>query len=93
MKHGTRGLLASCLLALVLSGAAGLIYQVAWTRRLASVTSATAAAQALVLAVFMAGLSLGAFGASRLGVVCIGRCWPTPRWSCAQPGWPSSPSP
>lgn len=52
-------------LAAILSGAAGLAYQVAWTRRIVSVTSATASAQALVLAVFMAGLGLGAYLAGR----------------------------
>jgi len=41
------------------------MYQVAWTRRLISVTSATATAQAVVLAVFMVGLGLGAFVAGR----------------------------
>jgi spermidine synthase len=48
------------LVALLLSGAASLMYQVAWTRRLVTITSATASAQAVVLAVFMAGLGLGA---------------------------------
>ncbi|MBX3191805.1 MAG: fused MFS/spermidine synthase [Labilithrix sp.] len=51
--------------ALLLSGAASLVYQVVWTRRLITVTSATAAAQGLVLAVFMAGLGLGAWLAAR----------------------------
>lgn len=51
--------------AVVLSGAAGLMYQVAWTRRLIGVTSATAIAQAIVLAVFMAGLGLGSAIAAR----------------------------
>lgn len=47
------------------SGVAGLAYQVAWTRRLASITSATVTAQAVVLAVFMGGLGLGAWLAGR----------------------------
>ena len=51
--------------AVVLSGAASLMYQVAWTRRLASVTSVTVTAQALVLSTFMAGLGLGAYFAGR----------------------------
>ena len=51
--------------AVVLSGAASLMYQVAWTRRLASVTSVTVTAQALVLSIFMAGLGLGAWWAGR----------------------------
>lgn len=51
--------------AVMLSGAAGLMYQVAWTRRLIGVTSATAIAQAIVLAVFMAGLGIGSAIAAR----------------------------
>ena len=51
--------------AVLLSGAAGLLYQVAWTRRVASVTSATVTAQAVVLGIFMAGLGLGALLAGR----------------------------
>lgn len=57
--------LARLLVAMFLSGAASLMYQVAWTRRLITATSATATAQALVLAVFMAGLGLGAALAGR----------------------------
>ena len=49
----------------VLSGGASLMYQAAWTRRLITVTSATVTAQAIVLAVFMAGLGLGALVAGR----------------------------
>ena len=41
--------------AILLSGAASLVYQVAWARRLASVTSATTTANAVVLALFMGG--------------------------------------
>ena len=47
--------------AVALSGAASLMYQVSWTRRLVTVTSATVIAQSAVLAVFMAGLGLGAY--------------------------------
>src|SRR5262245_39147891 len=56
---------AALLAAVILSGAASLMYQVAWTRRLASVTSVTVTAQALVLSTFMAGLGLGAYWAGR----------------------------
>ena len=52
--------------AVLLSGAASLVYQVSWTRRLADVTSATVHAQAIVLAVFFAGLGLGAVYPGRL---------------------------
>lgn len=48
------------IVAVLLSGAASLVYQVSWTRRLADITSATAYAQAIVLAVFFCGLGLGA---------------------------------
>jgi hypothetical protein len=51
--------------AVLLSGSAGLLYQVAWTRRVASVTSATVTAQAVVLGIFMAGLGAGALLAGR----------------------------
>lgn len=53
------------LLAVLLSGAASLLYQLAWTRALVGATSATSEAQATVLAVFMAGLGLGAALAGR----------------------------
>jgi len=58
--------------AVVFSGAGGLIYQLAWTRWLASITSATHTAQAVVLAVFMAGLALGAYLGGRVGR-CLSR--------------------
>lgn len=53
-------------LALAASGAASLMYQVAWTRALCALTSATATAQAVVLSVFMAGLGLGSALAGQL---------------------------
>jgi spermidine synthase len=46
--------------AVFLSGAASLVYEVCWTRRLADITSATATAQAVVLAIFFFGLGVGA---------------------------------
>src|SRR4051794_21783354 len=55
------------LCAIFLSGAASLVYQVAWTRRVITVTSAAATAQAFVLAVFMLGLGLGAHLGGRRG--------------------------
>ena len=60
-RFGNQALFA----AVILSGAASLMYQVAWTRRLASVTSVTVTAQAVVLSTFMAGLGLGAYWAGR----------------------------
>src|SRR5262249_3448432 len=47
------------LLCFFLSGAAGLIYQVAWGKALGLIFGHTAYAVAIVLAVFMAGLALG----------------------------------
>ena len=44
-----------------LSGAAGLVYQVAWDQYLLLFTGQTAFSHALVLAAFMGGLSLGSF--------------------------------
>jgi predicted membrane-bound spermidine synthase/tetratricopeptide (TPR) repeat protein len=49
-----------------LSGLCGLVYEVLWARQLALVLGHTAAAQALVLAVFMAGLGLGSVLLGRL---------------------------
>jgi spermidine synthase len=54
------------ILIIIFSGFAALCYQVAWTRQLITITSATATAQATVLAVFMAGLGLGAWIAGRI---------------------------
>ncbi|MDD5627489.1 MAG: fused MFS/spermidine synthase, partial [Elusimicrobia bacterium] len=42
-----------------ISGLCGLVYEVLWARQLALVLGRTAAAQALVLCVYMAGLALG----------------------------------
>lgn len=50
---------ALLLLLFFLSGLCGLVYEVLWARQLALVLGHTAAAQALVLSVFMAGLGLG----------------------------------
>jgi spermidine synthase len=49
--------------AVFLSGAASLAYQVAWARRLTTEISATPAAQAFVVGIFMAGLGIGAAAA------------------------------
>lgn len=48
------------LAALFLSGAAGLVHEIAWAKLLARLIGSTAHAQALVLALFMGGLALGA---------------------------------
>ncbi len=61
----SRRVVALCLFAA--SGACGLVYQVAWTRRLTLVFGGTLPAAATVLAAFMAGLALGAHLASRTG--------------------------
>ncbi|MBI5239724.1 MAG: fused MFS/spermidine synthase [Elusimicrobia bacterium] len=49
-----------------ISGLCGLVYEVLWVRQLALVLGHTAAAQGLVLAVFMAGLGLGGLLLGRL---------------------------
>lgn len=54
-----RSILAAILLCFFLSGAAGLVYQVAWGKALGLVFGNTAYALATVLAVFMGGLALG----------------------------------
>ena len=55
------------LCAVFLSGCAGLIYQIAWMRKLTLFLGVTSAAVGTVLAVFMAGLSLGAWLFGRYG--------------------------
>lgn len=49
-----------------LSGAAALIYQVVWVRLFALTLGHTVASSSIVLAAFMCGLALGAWGAGRL---------------------------
>ena len=53
------------LLAFFLSGAAGVMHEVVWSRQLGRLVGAEAYAQALSLALFMGGLSLGALLARR----------------------------
>ena len=52
----------------VLSGGAGLLYQVLWNRELLLLFGSTSASVAAVVAAFMLGMSLGAWGIGRLGV-------------------------
>src|SRR3712207_4403828 len=61
-----RLLLPGLLLVFLLSGIAGLIYQVVWVRILSLTFGVTSFAVATVLCGFMAGLALGAFLAGRL---------------------------
>ena len=56
-----RGALA----AFVVSGFAGLIYQSIWSQYFGLILGHAAYAQTLVLAIFMGGMSLGAWWASR----------------------------
>jgi spermidine synthase len=51
----------------LLSGVAGLMYQVVWTRNLSLVLGVTSQAVATVLAVFMGGLALGSWLLGRVG--------------------------
>jgi len=53
-------------LAFLLSGISALVYETAWTRLLLSTFGATAPAAATVLATFMGGLALGAWGGGRI---------------------------
>src|ERR1700739_194612 len=65
-KRGPERLLFSAvLICFFLSGAAGLIYQVAWGKALGLIFGHTAYAVATVLAVFMGGLAAGS--------ACLGR--------------------
>ena len=57
-------MLAACFF---LSGAAGLVYEVVWTRMLILVFGSTSFAISTVLTAFMGGLALGAFIAGRVG--------------------------
>lgn len=52
----------------VLSGFAGLVYQSVWSHYLGLILGHAAYAQALVLAIYMGGMALGAWLASRYGV-------------------------
>ena len=52
----------------VLSGFAGLIYQSVWSHYLGLILGHAAYAQTLVLAIFMGGMALGAWLASRYSV-------------------------
>src|SRR5262249_3094606 len=51
-----------------LSGAAGLVYEVTWTRLLTLQLGHTVAAASTVLAAFMGGLAIGAWSAGALGL-------------------------
>lgn len=60
-KIEARSLRRTLLVLFTLSGVAGLIYQVVWVRQLTLVLGASTYAVTIVLAVFMAGLGLGAW--------------------------------
>ena len=61
----------------VVSGAAGLIYQVLWTRYLTTILGSTTQAVSAVLAAFMGGLALGSYlaGRSRIRQTSAIRCY------------------
>ncbi len=63
----SRWLVPSAWLAFALSGVAGLIYQSIWTQYLGLFLGHAAYAQSLVLAIFMGGMAIGAWWASRRG--------------------------
>ena len=62
-RPGRSGLVQRAVLLVVftLSGAAGLIYEVLWTRRLTHIFGSTTLAVSTVLAAFMGGLALGSY--------------------------------
>jgi spermidine synthase len=51
-----------------LSGCAGLIYEVVWTRMLADIVGSTAISMTVVFSVFLAGLAAGAWAFARVRV-------------------------
>lgn len=63
--HSTRAIGRALLALFVLSGVAGLIYQSVWSNYLGLTLGHAAYAQSLVLAIFMGGMALGAWLASR----------------------------
>jgi spermidine synthase len=63
LSSSTRRLL---LFVFFLSGASGLIYEIAWMRRLTHVFGSTTLAVSTVLAAFMGGLALGSIWIGRL---------------------------
>jgi predicted membrane-bound spermidine synthase len=64
-RHESRWLKPAALFVFALSGAAGLIYQSIWSQYLGLYLGHAAYAQSLVLAIFMGGMALGAWWASR----------------------------
>lgn len=67
--------LPTLLLLFFLSGAAGLLYQVVWTRLFIHVFGATVLAVSTVLAAFMAGLALGGVWAGRVAARVKSPLW------------------
>src|SRR4051812_47814781 len=53
------------LVALVLSGAAGLVYETVWAKQLSYAMGGTTATVSLILAAFMGGMALGSWVAGR----------------------------
>ncbi len=66
MKISQKYLFLLSFIAFICSGFAGLIYQSVWTRYLSLILGHAAFAQTLVLALFMGGMALGAWWASKL---------------------------
>src|SRR3954466_1159939 len=60
-RHVADRIVGSLYLIFVLSGAAGLIYESIWTRYLGLFVGHSAYAQVIVLAIFLGGMSLGAY--------------------------------
>ncbi len=62
---GARSVIALLVLAFVLSGAAGLIYETIWSRYLSLLVGHSAYAQVIVLVIFMGGMAAGALAAAQ----------------------------
>ena len=61
--------MALLLALLFVSGAAGLVYEVAWTRRLLLLLGSTSITSAVVLAAFLGGLGIGGAFGGRLDIL------------------------
>lgn len=62
----SRAAMGGLVLCLLLSGAAGLVYETVWTRQLGYYFSGTAVTSCLVLSAFMGGMAIGSWLAGRL---------------------------